>query len=59
MNDVANVTLGSDDYESEVDFDGKRAVYVGIQVAPAANLLNVIDGVRAIFPASSRSCRKV
>jgi multidrug efflux pump len=48
--DVANVTLGSEDYESSVGFDGKRAVYIGIQVAPAANLLDVIKGVRAVYP---------
>ena len=51
LKDVANVTLGFDDYETEVGFDGKQAVYIGIQVAPAANLLDVIRGVRAIFPA--------
>ena len=50
LKDVANVTLGFDDYETEVGFDGQRAVYLGIQVAPAANLLDVINGVRAIFP---------
>ncbi len=50
LKDVANVTLGSEDYESEVGFDGKRAVYIGIQVAPAANLLDVIQGVHKIFP---------
>ncbi len=42
--------LGSDDYESEVGFDGQKAVYIGIQVAPAANLLDVTKAVRAIFP---------
>ena len=50
LSDVANVTLGSDDYESEVGFDGQKAVYIGIQVAPAANLLDVIKGVRDVFP---------
>src|SRR5476651_2331516 len=50
LTDVANVTLGSDDYESQVGFDGLQAVYIGIQVAPAANLLDVIKGVRAAFP---------
>src|SRR5215469_10751216 len=51
LRDVANVVLGAEDYESEVSFDGKKAVYIGIQVAPAANLLDVIKGVRDIFPA--------
>ncbi len=50
LKDVANVTLGSDDYESQVSFDGKSAVYIGIQVAPAANLLDVIEGVKAVMP---------
>jgi multidrug efflux pump len=50
LKDIANVTLGSEDYDSEVGFDGKQAVYVGIQVAPAANLLEVIGGIHKVFP---------
>ncbi|HVB49575.1 MAG TPA: efflux RND transporter permease subunit, partial [Burkholderiales bacterium] len=50
LGDVAHVTLGSEDYESAVNFDGKQAVYVGIQIAPAANLLDVIKRVRDVFP---------
>jgi multidrug efflux pump len=50
LSDVANVTLGAEDYDSEVGFDGKKAVYVGIQVAPTANLLEVIKRVRDVFP---------
>jgi multidrug efflux pump len=50
LRDVATVVLGAEDYESEVGFDGKKAVYVGIQVAPAANLLDVIKGVHEILP---------
>ncbi len=51
LGDVANVTLGSEDYDTAVSFDGDSAVYIGIQVAPTANLLTVIDGVRKAFPA--------
>ena len=50
LQDVANVTLGADDYESQVGFDGKRSVYIGIQVTPTANLLDVIKEVRKVFP---------
>lgn len=50
LKDVANVTLGADDYESSVSFDGNKAVYIGLQVAPSANLLEVIDKVRKVFP---------
>src|SRR5579871_5792403 len=45
LKDVATVTLGAEDYESEVGFDGKQAVYIGVQIAPAANLLEVVRGV--------------
>ncbi|MGA8006915.1 MAG: efflux RND transporter permease subunit [Burkholderiales bacterium] len=50
LEDVANVTLGSEDYDSAVGFDGNQAVYIGIQVAPSANLLDVIKRVRNAFP---------
>ena len=58
LRDVANVTLGSDDYESSVAFNGKQAVYIGIQVAPSANLLDVIAGVKAVYPDIQGACRK-
>jgi multidrug efflux pump len=50
LGDVAKVTLGSDDYESSVEYNGKKGVYIGIQTAPAASLLAVIDGVKAALP---------
>lgn len=50
LQDVANVTLGSDDYDSQVSFDGEKAVYIGIKIAPGANLLQVVERVRNIFP---------
>ncbi len=50
LEDVAKVTLGADDYDSSVSFDGRKAVYIGIQVAPGANLLDVIQRVRAVMP---------
>jgi multidrug efflux pump len=50
LKDVANVMLGAEDYESEVGFDGKQAVYIGVQVAPAANLLEVVRGVDKVWP---------
>ena len=50
LKDVAKVTLGSDDYESSVSFDGDKAVYIGLQVASSANLLEVIERVRKAFP---------
>ncbi|MEJ2683408.1 MAG: efflux RND transporter permease subunit [Candidatus Sulfobium sp.] len=50
LGDVANVTLGAENYDTAVAFDGKRAVYIGIKVAPTANLLTVIKNLRKVFP---------
>jgi multidrug efflux pump len=50
LGDVANVSLGAENYDSQVSFDGKQAVYVGIQVAPTANLLDVIKRVNQALP---------
>ncbi|MEJ2228228.1 MAG: efflux RND transporter permease subunit [Alphaproteobacteria bacterium] len=50
LKDVARVELGADNYDNQVMFDGKPAVYIGIEVAPAANLLEVIARVHDVFP---------
>jgi multidrug efflux pump len=55
LKDVASVELGSDTYEQDVSFDNKPGIYVGIKVAPNANLLNVIGGVRKVFPSVEAS----
>jgi multidrug efflux pump len=50
LKDVAKVELAADDYDLHVQVDGKSGVFVGIQVAPDANLLTVIANVRKAFP---------
>ncbi|MFT4059707.1 MAG: efflux RND transporter permease subunit [Legionella sp.] len=50
LGDVANVDLGAQNYNSAVSFDGRTAVYIGIVVAPSANLLTVINEIKKIFP---------
>jgi multidrug efflux pump len=50
LSDIAAVSLGADSYESQVRFNNKNGVFVGIQVAPTANLLTVIKGVKATLP---------
>ncbi len=50
LKDVANVTLGSQNYNTAVKFDNKPAVYIGIKVAPTANVLSVIKNIRKAFP---------
>ncbi|CEG58543.1 efflux RND transporter permease subunit [Legionella fallonii] len=50
LGDVAKVDLGAQNYNSAVSFDGKKAVYIGIIVAPSANLLTVINDIKKLFP---------
>ncbi|MFO1181165.1 efflux RND transporter permease subunit [Ottowia sp.] len=50
LQDVANVTLGSENYNFNVAFNGVRSVFIGIKVAPEANILTVADSVRKAFP---------
>lgn len=50
LRDVARVELGAQSYNSTVRFNNESSVYVGIKVAPTANVLNVIAGIRDIFP---------
>lgn len=49
LGDVADVSLGATNYDSAVSFDGKSAIYIGIQLTPDANLLNVINAVKDAF----------
>ena len=46
LSDLADVTLGAEDYDSEVRFSGERAVFMGIWALPNANALDVIKRVR-------------
>jgi multidrug efflux pump len=50
LEDVANVVLGAENYDFNVAFSGQHSVFIGIKVAPKANVLNVIQGVRAVLP---------
>ncbi|PMS31298.1 multidrug efflux pump [Trinickia symbiotica] len=50
LQDVATVTLGAEDYSTSVAFSGKRSVFVGIKVAPNANVVTVASKVRSAFP---------
>jgi len=50
LDQVANVSLGSEDYNTNVAFSGKQSVFIGIKVAPQANLLDVAQRVRDAVP---------
>ncbi|MEY2540338.1 MAG: multidrug efflux pump [Verrucomicrobiota bacterium] len=47
LGDIADVVLGAEDYNSEVRFTGKKAVFMGIFVLPNANSVDVIKRCRA------------
>jgi multidrug efflux pump len=54
LEDVADVELGAEDYDSDVRFSGSTATFMGIFVLPTANTLEVIKNVRAALPELER-----
>lgn len=50
LEQIATVSLGSEDYNTNVAFSGKQSVFIGVKVAPEANLLEVAQRVRDTFP---------
>jgi multidrug efflux pump len=50
LEQVATVSMGSEDYNTNVAFSGKRSVFIAIKIAPQANLLDVAARVRAAMP---------
>ena len=50
LEDVATVTLGAENYDFTTAFGGRNAVFIGIKVAPDANVLDVAKRVRTVFP---------
>jgi len=50
LEDIATVSLGAENYDFTTAFGGRNAVFIGIKVAPEANVLEVAKRVRAVFP---------
>lgn len=50
LKDIATVELGAENYDSSVIFNGKNAVFIGIQGTPTANPLTTITKVKAMLP---------
>lgn len=50
LEDVAQVELGSQSYDTAVYFNGKKAIFVGINATPTANPLTVISDIRKLLP---------
>ncbi len=47
VRDVGRVELGAEDYSTDLRFNGKSAVGIGVQALPSANALDVSKNVRA------------
>lgn len=50
LKDIAKVELGSENYDSSVRFDGRKAIFLAITPTPIANPLTVIHDIRDLFP---------
>ena len=50
LEDIADVELGAEDYNSNVRFDGKNAKFIGIWCLPTANTLDVCREVQKQIP---------
>jgi multidrug efflux pump len=50
LGEVADVVLGSENYDEDVRFNGQAATFMGIWVLPTANTLDVIKQVRDEIP---------
>ncbi|HTR98248.1 MAG TPA: efflux RND transporter permease subunit, partial [Bacteroidota bacterium] len=51
LGEIADVSLGAENYDQDVRFDGQGATFMGIWVLPTANTLDVIKQVREEIPA--------
>lgn len=50
LEDVADLNLGAETYDEDVQFNGEKATFVGIWALPSANTLDVAHAVRQVMP---------
>jgi multidrug efflux pump len=55
LEDIAVVELGAQSTDSSVSLDGQHAIFIGVQATPQGNPLNIVTGVRALFPEIERN----
>jgi multidrug efflux pump len=55
LSDIADVTLGAEDYDTSVRYQGQTAVFMGIFPLPNANTIDVIKRVRTEIDAISQA----
>ena len=55
LEDIAIVELGAQSTDSSVALNGQSAIFIGVQATPQGNPLNIVTGVRALFPEIERN----
>lgn len=50
LRDIADVQLGAENYDPTARWDGDPAIFIGLEVRPDANVLDVIADVHAVWP---------
>src|ERR1044071_2707423 len=50
LGDIADVSLGAENYEQDIRFNGQAATFMGVWVLPTANTLDVVAKVREALP---------
>src|ERR1700722_16852954 len=55
MEDIANVELAAQSWNSSVAMNGQHAVFIGIQATPDGNPLSIVQGVRKLLPHLQRT----
>ncbi|MGJ5215418.1 MexW/MexI family multidrug efflux RND transporter permease subunit [Bradyrhizobium oligotrophicum] len=55
MEDIATIELAAQSTDASVAFSGERAIFIGVDATPQGNPLNIVRGVRALFPDLERN----
>ena len=55
LEDIATVELGAQSTDSSVSMSGQQAIFIGVQATPQGNPLNIVKGVRGLFPEIERN----
>ncbi|MDA9401036.1 MULTISPECIES: efflux RND transporter permease subunit [unclassified Bradyrhizobium] len=55
MEDIAVIELAAQTTDTSVAMNGEHAVFIGVQASPQGNPLNIVRGVRALFPEMERN----
>ena len=55
LEDIATVELGAQSTDASVAMSGQQAIFIGVQSTPQGNPLNIVKGVRALFPEIERN----